>query len=109
MTRHMAWSESSCWLADRTVARSCSKPRKLASGRARERPGQTPAVLTYSSTPPPSCPTVAAPITRTQTPNSRLPLPQAGEIDEALDRGSEDVSVAARRPGGGQGCGEMGV
>ena len=42
MTRHMACSESSYWLAERAVVRSCSKPRKLASGRARERTGQTP-------------------------------------------------------------------
>jgi hypothetical protein len=37
MARHTACSESSYWLAERTVVRSCSKPRKLASGRARSR------------------------------------------------------------------------
>src|SRR5690242_6410583 len=40
MTRHMACSESSYWLAETAVVRSCSKPRKLASGRARKRTGQ---------------------------------------------------------------------
>jgi hypothetical protein len=33
----MACSESSYWLAETAVVRSCSKPRKLASGRARAR------------------------------------------------------------------------
>jgi hypothetical protein len=33
----MACSESSSWLAETAVVRSCSKPRKLASGRARSR------------------------------------------------------------------------
>ena len=33
----MACSESSSWLADTAVMRSCGKPRKLASGPARER------------------------------------------------------------------------
>ena len=34
--------ESSYWLAETAGVRSCSNPRKLASGRARERTGQTP-------------------------------------------------------------------
>ena len=37
MTRRMACSESSYWRAETAVVRSCSKPRKLASGRARSR------------------------------------------------------------------------
>jgi len=41
----MACSESSYWLAERAVMRSC-KHRKLASGRAARGPGQTPTALT---------------------------------------------------------------
>ena len=63
----MACSESSYWLAETAVARSCSKPRKLASGRARERTGQTPTGADLFVHPATVMPAVAASITRTQT------------------------------------------
>ena len=47
----MACSESSYWLAKRAAVRSCSKLRKMASGRPASGPARRLPVLTYSSTP----------------------------------------------------------
>jgi hypothetical protein len=49
MTRPTACSGSSSWRAEAGSARSCATPRKLASGQARKRPGQTSASAVRSA------------------------------------------------------------
>src|SRR6478672_1907913 len=83
----MACSESSYWLAETAVVRSCSKPRKLASGRARKWTGQTPAGADLLEHPRHRH---AAAVARIEVPRGQGPPPsgRAGSAPDADRRGS---------------------